>query len=85
MEEELKLAKSSKNIKYAAIELSEKVKQQDLLIEAIDSEIDKNSRALLSSMGKFERVLSILNNDPRNKIIACLLITAFVLLYFLFS
>lgn len=83
MDCEVKLAKSSQTIKHAVIELSEKIKQQDLIIEAIDSETDKNSRALLFSMGKFERVVHILNNDPRNKIIACLLFTALGLLYFL--
>lgn len=84
MDCEVKLAKSSQSIKHAVIELSEKIKQQDLILESIDSETDKNSKALLLNMGKFERVVHILNNDPRNKIIACLLFTALGLLYFLF-
>lgn len=83
MDSETKLGLASKNIKHSVIELSDRIKEQDLIIEGINSETDKNSKALLQNMNKFEKIDYILNHDPRNRIILCLILLSGCLLYFL--
>lgn len=82
-QDEIELAQTSQKIKSVVIELSDKLNQQDLLIESIDNETDKNRRLMLENMNKFERVMEIMSRDPRNKIILSLFVTALILTFYL--
>lgn len=82
-QEEIKLEKTSKKIKSVVIELSDKLNQQELLIESIENETRKNSGLMFQNLQNFQKLLDSMNRDPRNKIIFFLLITAAILVFYL--
>ncbi|KKO76087.1 target snare coiled-coil region [Vairimorpha ceranae] len=82
-QEEIKLEKTSKKIKSVVIELSDKLNQQELLIESIENETRKNSGLMFQNLQNFQKLLDSMNRDPRNKIIFFLLITAVILVFYL--
>jgi hypothetical protein len=82
-QDEKELAQASRKIKSVVIELSDKLNQQEFLIESIGNETDKNRRLMLENMNKFERVMEIMSRDPRNKIILSLFVTALMLTFYL--
>lgn len=52
-QEEIKLEKTSKKIKSVVIELSDKLNQQELLIESIENETRKNSGLMFQNLQNF--------------------------------
>ncbi|WUR04098.1 uncharacterized protein VNE69_07165 [Vairimorpha necatrix] len=85
MKQQLVLQKTSSKIKSVVLDLSEKVNQQELILESLDNETKKNSSLMIKNLHNFEKLLVDMNKDPRNKIILFLIVIIFILSIYLYN
>lgn len=71
------------NLTKAAVEVSNKIKRQTMLLEEITSESKIDMDKFIGNNQVFNEAMDRLESDKRNKIIAALLIIILLLLYYL--
>jgi hypothetical protein len=82
-EDEEALSVSSQKMKKTVLDIQDRIREQDLLYEAIEAETDRNGDFFAANMRKFEKVVERMNKDPRNKVILVLVILIMCCIYYL--
>lgn len=85
MQEDEKILKdTAKVIHDNAIEIEKRIKQQDLLIETISDNTERNAQLIRRGKNKMTKAFEALRKDSRNYIILILIIFIIILGVYLF-